>query len=327
MSDAINTVIRVHDTGGPGVLSVESQPVPKPGAGEILLRQEAIGVNFIDTYFRSGLYKFPSLPAIPGMEGAGVIEAVGPGVTELSAGMRVAYAGVPGAYATYRTIAAERVVVLPETVSCVTAASVLLRGLSAHMLLRQVYRVRKGETILVYAAAGGVGQLLCQWGRYLGARVIGVTSTPEKAELARACGASEVVIGTDNLVQSVRNLTNGAMLPVVYDSIGRDTFETSLSCLAPRGLMVSYGNASGPVTGLDVGTLGAHGSLYLTRPSLMTYIAEKSELQASAAELFSLLEQGVLRPSIGQRFALTEATQAHRALESRKTTGSTILLP
>lgn len=327
MSDTINTVIRVHDTGGPGVLSVESQPVPKPGAGEILLRQEAIGVNFIDTYFRSGLYKFPSLPAVPGMEGAGVIEAVGPGVTELSAGMRVAYAGVPGAYATYRTIAAERVVVLPETVSCVTAASVLLRGLSAHMLLRQVYRVRKGETILVYAAAGGVGQLLCQWGRYLGARVIGVTSTPEKAELARACGASEVVIGTDNLVQSVRNLTNGAMLPVVYDSIGRDTFETSLSCLAPRGLMVSYGNASGPVTGLDVGILGAHGSLYLTRPTLMTYIADKSELQASAAELFSLLEQGVLRPSIGQRFALTEATQAHRALESRKTTGSTILLP
>ncbi|GAN68576.1 quinone oxidoreductase family protein [Acetobacter orleanensis] len=327
MSDETNTVIRVHDTGGPGVLSVESQPVPKPGAGEILLRQEAIGVNFIDTYFRSGLYKFPSLPAIPGMEGAGVVVAVGPGVTDLSPGMRVAYAGVAGAYAQYRTIAAERVVVLPDSVSSQTAAAVMLRGLSAHMLLRQVYPVRQGETILVYAAAGGVGQLLCQWGRHLGARVIGVTSTKEKAELARACGASDVVIGTDNLVQSVRDLTGGAMLPVVYDSIGRDTFEISLSCLAPRGLMVSYGNASGPVTGLDVGTLGTHGSLYLTRPALTTYIAERSDLLASAAELFRLLEAGVLQPSIGQRFALTEATQAHRALESRKTTGSTILLP
>lgn len=327
MSDETNTVIRVHETGGPDVLKVENLPVPTPGAGEVLLRQEAIGVNFIDTYFRSGLYKFPSLPAIPGMEGAGVIEAVGPAVTDLKPGMRVAYAGVRGGYAQYRTIAADRLVVLPENVSCETAASVTLRGLSAHMLLRQVYPVRKGETILVYAAAGGVGQLLCQWGKHLGARVIGVTSTQEKADLARACGAAEVLIGTDNLPQRVRELTDGAMLPVVYDSIGRDTFEASLSCLAPRGLMVSYGNASGPVTGVDVGTLGAHGSLYLTRPSLMTYIADKSELQASAAALFSMLEQGVLRPSIGQRFALTEAAEAHRALESRKTAGSTILLP
>lgn len=261
------------------------------------------------------------------MEGAGVIEAVGTDVTDLSPGMRVAYAGVVGAYAQYRTIAADRVVVLPDSVSCQMAAAVMLRGLSAHMLLRQVYPVREGETILVYAAAGGVGQLLCQWGQHLGARVIGVTSTPEKAELARACGASEVIIGTETLVQSVRELTGGAMLPVVYDSIGRDTFEISLSCLAPRGLMVSYGNASGPVTGVDVGTLGAHGSLYLTRPALTTYIARTSDLRASAAELFSMLEQGVLRPSIGQHFALTEATQAHRALESRKTTGSTILLP
>ncbi|OAG78599.1 Quinone oxidoreductase [Acetobacter malorum] len=256
-----------------------------------------------------------------------MIEAVGPDVTDLKPGMRVAYAGVPGGYAQYRTIAADRLVVLPESVSFETAAAVTLRGLSAHMLLRQVYPVRKGETILVYAAAGGVGQLLCQWGKHLGARVIGVTSTQEKADLARACGAAEVLVGTDNLPERVRELTDGAMLPVVYDSIGRDTFEASLSCLAPRGLMVSYGNASGPVTGVNVGTLGAHGSLYLTRPSLMTYVADKSELQASAAALFSALEQGVLRPSIGQRFALIEAADAHRALESRKTTGSTILLP
>lgn len=327
MSDQTNTVIRVHEAGGPDVLKVETLPIPTPGAGEVLLRQKAIGVNFIDTYFRSGLYKFPSLPAIPGSEGAGVIEAVGPDVTDLKPGMRVAYAGVPGGYAQYRTIAADRLVVLPESVSFETAAAVTLRGLSAHMLLRQVYPVRKGETILVYAAAGGVGQLLCQWGKHLGARVIGVTSTQEKADLARACGAAEVLVGTDNLPERVRELTDGAMLPVVYDSIGRDTFEASLSCLAPRGLMVSYGNASGPVTDVNVGTLGAHGSLYLTRPSLMTYVADKSELQASAAALFSALEQGVLRPSIGQRFALTDAAEAHRALESRKTTGSTILLP
>ncbi|MFE8871681.1 quinone oxidoreductase [Acetobacter persici] len=327
MNDEANTVIRVHAPGGPGVLSVEHQPVPRPARGEILLRQEAIGVNFIDTYFRSGLYKFPSLPAVPGMEGAGVIEAVGPDVQDLTPGMRVAYAGVLGGYAHYRTIAADRVVVLPESVSCRTAASVMLRGLSAHMLLRQVYPVRKGESILVYAAAGGVGQLVCQWGRHLGARVIGVTSTQEKADVARACGAADVLIGTDNLPQRVQDLTNGAMVPVVYDSIGKDTFETSLDCLAPRGLMVSYGNASGPVTDVDVGTLGAHGSLYLTRPTLMTYIADKAELQASAAELFRMLEQGVLKPAIGQHYTLTDAAQAHRALESRKTTGSTILLP
>ncbi|MCX2561467.1 quinone oxidoreductase [Acetobacter farinalis] len=327
MDQEINTVIRVHAPGGPDVMQVETLPVPQPGPGEVLLRQEAIGVNFIDTYFRSGLYKFPALPGIPGMEGAGVIEAVGPGVTTLTPGMRVAYAGVLGGYARYRILAADKVVVLPEQISFETAAGVMLRGLSAHMLLRQVYPVRKGEIILVYAAAGGVGQLLCQWGRFLGARVIGVTSTPEKAALARACGAEEVLVGTENLPQRVRDLTEGAMVPVVYDSIGRDTFEVSLSCLAPRGLMVSYGNASGPVTGVDVGTLAAHGSLYLTRTSLITYIAKRPELEASAAEMFSLLGQGVLRPSIGQRFALKDAAQAHRALESRATTGSTILLP
>ncbi|MFT9025831.1 quinone oxidoreductase family protein [Acetobacter indonesiensis] len=326
MASEPNIAIQIQTTGGPDVLQPERLPIPTPAKGEVLLRQEAMGVNFIDTYFRSGLYKLPAFPATLGMEGAGVVEAVGEGVTSLLPGMRVAYAGVLGGYAHYRTIAADRLVVLPEGISFETAAGVMLRGLSVHMLLRQVYDVKKGDPILVYAAAGGVGQLMCQWGRHLGARVIGVTSTPEKAELAKSCGASDVLIGTDNLPDRVRDLTGGSMVPVVYDSIGRDTFEASLNCLAPRGLMVSYGNASGPVTGLDVGTLGAHGSLYLTRPSLMTYIANPAELQTSAKALFALLERGVLKPSIGQRFNLKEAAKAHEALESRQTTGSTILV-
>lgn len=326
MASEPNIAIQIQTTGGPDVLQPERLPIPTPAKGEVLLRQEAMGVNFIDTYFRSGLYKLPAFPATLGMEGAGVVEAVGEGVTSLSPGMRVAYAGVLGGYAHYRTIAADRLVILPEEISFETAAGVMLRGLSVHMLLRQVYDVKKGDPILVYAAAGGVGQLMCQWGRHLGARVIGVTSTPEKAELAKSCGASDVLIGTDNLPDRVRDLTGGSMVPVVYDSIGRDTFEASLNCLAPRGLMVSYGNASGPVTGLDVGTLGAHGSLYLTRPSLMTYIANPAELQTSAKALFALLERGVLKPSIGQRFNLKEAAKAHEALESRQTTGSTILV-
>ncbi|QHC35016.1 quinone oxidoreductase [Komagataeibacter xylinus] len=323
----MNTVIRVHDYGGPDVLRVETLPVPTPGPGEIVLRQEAIGVNFIDTYFRSGLYKFPALPAIPGMEGAGTITAVGEGVSNLQAGMRVAYPATPGGYATLRTIAADRVVVLPPDITAQTAAAMMLRGLSVHMLLREVYRVQPGDDILVYAAAGGVGLLMCQWARHLGARVIDVVSTPEKAALAKANGAADVIIGTENVTEQVRALTEGRMLPVVYDSIGKATFETSLSCLRPRGLMVSYGNASGAVTGVDVGTLASHGSLYLTRPLLMTYIAKRAALEHAARELFALVEKGVLTPRIGQSFALKDAAQAHIALESRKTTGSTILLP
>ncbi|MFS8367259.1 quinone oxidoreductase family protein [Acetobacter oryzifermentans] len=325
MASDLNTVVRVHHTGPPDVLRVETLPVPQPQKGEVLLRQEAIGVNFIDTYFRSGLYPFPTLPAIPGNEGAGVVEKVGEGVQHLRPGMRVAYAGALGAYARYRTIAADRLVVLPDAIPFEIAAAVTLRGLTAHMLLRQVYQVRTGQDILVYAPVGGVGQLVCQWARHLGVRVIGVTSTEEKAAIAKACGAADVVIGISDLPARIRELTDGKMVPVVYDSIGRDTFETSLNCLAPRGLMVSYGNASGPVTGVSVGTLSVHGSLYLTRPSLMTYIADRKELEAGAQELFAMVEQGVLKPAIGQRFLLAEAEQAHRALESRSTTGSTIL--
>ncbi|CEF53486.1 quinone oxidoreductase family protein [Acetobacter ghanensis] len=322
-----NQVVRVYQTGGPDVLVPEFVSVPLPHTGEVLVRQEAIGANFIDTYFRSGLYKFPTLPAIPGMEGAGVVEAVGKGVVGLSAGMRVAYTGVLGGYAQYRLVPADRLVVLPDGISTETAAAVMLRGLSAHMLLWQVHRVRQGETILVYAPAGGVGQLLCQWGSYLGARVIGVTSSEHKADIARACGAADVLVGMDNLPERVRELTNGAMVPVVYDSIGRATFEASLSCLAPRGLMVSYGNASGPVTGVNVGTLAAKGSLYLTRPTLSSYIGARPALEAATQELFAMLEQGALRPTIGQRFALAEAHRAHEVLEAGGTIGSTILLP
>ncbi|MBV1834853.1 quinone oxidoreductase family protein [Novacetimonas pomaceti] len=323
----MNTVIRIHEYGGPEVLTAEDMPVPTPAKGEVLIRQEAMGVNFIDTYYRSGLYKFPSLPAIPGMEGAGIVEAVGPDVTDLAVGARVAYPLALGGYAHYRVIAADRVVPLPDAIASRTAAAIMLRGLSVHMLLRQVHEVRKGEDILVYAAAGGVGLLMCQWARHLGARVIGVVSTEEKAELARANGAADVLVGTHDIPARVRALTNGAMVPVVYDSIGRATFEDSLNCLAPRGLMVSYGNASGAVTGVSVGTLASHGSLYLTRPSLGTYIAGRESLTAGAAELFSLLEKGVLVPRIGQEFALRDAAQAHIALELRATTGSTILLP
>ncbi|PYD73793.1 quinone oxidoreductase family protein [Novacetimonas hansenii] len=323
----MNTVIRVQEYGGPDVLRIEDLPIPVPGKGEVLIRQEAMGVNFIDTYYRSGLYKFPSLPATPGMEGAGVVTAVGPGVTDLAVGARVAYPIVLGGYAHHRVIAADRVVALPAAIPFETAAGIMLRGLSVHMLLRQVYKVRKGENILVYAAAGGVGLLMCQWARHLGARVIGIVSTEEKAELARANGAADVLVGTHDIPTRVRDLTDGAMVPVVYDSIGRVTFEDSLNCLAPRGLMVSYGNASGAVTDVAVGTLASHGSLYLTRPSLGTYIAQRDELVEGATELFGLVEQGILTPRIGQSFALKDAAQAHVALESRKTTGSTILLP
>jgi len=323
----MNTVIRIHEYGGPDVLRTETLPVPTPAAGEVVLRQEAIGVNFIDTYFRTGLYKFPALPAVPGMEGAGTVTAIGSGVEGIRPGMRVAYVTTPGGYATFRTIAADRLVVLPEDIPSQTAAAIMLRGLSAHMLLREVHRVQPGEDILVYAAAGGVGLLMCQWARHLGARAIGVVSTAEKAELARANGAADVIIGTDRIKEQVSDLTNGRMLPVVYDSIGRDTFETSLSCLMPRGLMVSYGNASGAVTGVNVGTLASHRSLYLTRPALTTYIAKRPALLHAASELFALVRQSIIKPCIGQSFPLTEAAQAHIALESRKTTGSTILLP
>lgn len=319
--------VRIHETGGPEVLRWEAVPLPEPGPGQVLLRQQAVGLNFIDVYYRTGLYKLPSLPAVIGQEGAGVVTAVGPDVSDLAPGDRVAYAGALGAYATDRVIAADRLVKLPEAVSARTAAAVMLRGLTAHYLLHRTHAVRAGETILVHAAAGGVGLLLCQWAAHKGAQVIGVVSSEAKAELARAHGATHVIVGTGHLAAEVKRITQGAMVPVVYDSIGRDTFTASLDCLAPLGLMVSYGNSSGPVAPFELSALSARGSLYVTRPTLATHTAKREELLRMAGELFDAVAQGILRPQINQDFPLAETEAAHRALEARQTTGSTVLVP
>ena len=320
--------IRIHTQGGPEVLQWENVPTPEPGPGEILLHHQAVGLNYIDVYFRTGLYKIPQLPATIGLEGAGVVRALGANVTDLAVGDRVAYAGGPlGAYATDRVIAADRVVKLPDAIDFQTGAAMMLQGMTAQYLLRRTYRVKSGETIVVHAAAGGVGLILCQWASHLGARVIGVVSTPEKAELALAHGAAHVIVGHDNLAAEIRRLTDGAMVPVIYDSVGRDTFTASLDSLAPLGLMVSYGNASGAVPPVDVGMLAAKGSLFLTRPTLATYTASRADLLAVAADLFDVVAKDAVKIRVNQTFPLRDAATAHRALEARQTTGSTVLLP
>ena len=319
--------IRIHAHGGPEVMRWEDVPTPEPGPGEVLVRHAAIGLNYIDVYFRTGLYK-SQLPATLGMEAAGTVAAVGEGVTSLAVGDRIAYATGPiGAYAVERVIAADRVVKLPDAIDFRTAAAMMLQGMTAQYLLRRTYRVQPGETILVHAAAGGVGLILCQWARHLGATVIGVVSTEQKAELARAHGATHVLVGHADLPAEVKRITGGAMVPVVYDSIGKDTFMASLDCLAPLGMMVSYGNASGPVGAIDVGLLGAKGSLFLTRPSLATYTARRHDLETAASELFAVVQSGAVKIRVNQTFPLSEAAEAHRALEARRTTGSTVLLP
>lgn len=319
--------IRMHAHGGPEVLTWEDVPTPEPGPGEALVHHQAIGLNFIDVYFRTGLYK-TALPAIPGMEAAGIVAAVGPDVTEFAVGDRVAYASAPiGAYATERVIAVDRLVRLPDKIDFKTAAAMMLQGMTAQYLLRRTYKVQPGDTLVVHAAAGGVGLILCQWAKHLGATVIGVTSTPEKAELARAHGAKHVVVGTAHLAEEVRRITGGAGVSVVYDSIGRETFAASLDCLAPLGMMVSYGNASGPVGAIDVGLLAAKGSLFLTRPNLATYTAKRADLERAAHDLFAVVSQGAVRINVNQTFPLKDAALAHEALEARRTTGSTILLP
>ncbi len=323
----MSKAIRINGYGGPEVLSWEDVPLPEPAGNEVLIRQEAIGVNFIDIYYRTGLYKLPGFPTVPGMEGAGVVETVGAQVEGLSPGDRVAYSSSMGAYAGRRVVAADRLIKLPDSIDSVTAAGMMLRGLTVQALLRQVRRLQAGETILVHAAAGGVGLLLCQWASHLGATVIGVVSTAAKAELARAHGATHTIIGLSDLPAQVKRLTDGAMVPVVYDSVGKDSFMASLDSLAPRGLMVSYGNASGEVTGVNLSLLSARGSLYLTRPTLMTFIARREALEAAAAELFEVVAAGAVTIQVGQRFALSRAADAHRALESRATTGSTVLIP
>ena len=319
--------IRIHAHGGPEMLRWEDVPAPEPGPGEALVRHAAIGLNYIDVYFRTGLYKSP-LPAILGQEAAGMVAAVGEGVSSVAVGDRVAYAGGPiGAYSVARVIAADRLVRLPDDIDFPTAAAMMLQGMTAQYLLRRTHRVQPGETVLVHAAAGGVGLILCQWAKHLGATVIGVVSTAAKAELARIHGAAHVLIGNADIPAEVKRITGGAMVPVVYDSVGKDTFMASLDSLAPLGLMVSYGNASGPVGAVDIGLLGAKGSLFLTRPSLATYTAKRHDLEATAAELFDVVRSGAVRIRVNQTFPLNDAAAAHRALEARQTTGSTVLLP
>jgi NADPH2:quinone reductase len=323
----MSKAIRIHSNGGPEVMKWESVPMPQPGPGEVLLHHEAVGLNFIDVYFRNGMYK-TSLPATLGMEGAGIVLAVGSEVVDLAAGDRVAYAGGPiGAYATERTIAAERVVKLPDAIDFKTGAAMMLQGMTAQYLLRRTFNVKKDQNILVHAAAGGVGLIICQWAKFLGANVIGVVSTPEKARLAEANGAAHTIVGHANLAAEVKKITGGAMVPVVYDSVGKDTFYASLDCLAPRGLMVSYGNASGPVPPVDISVLNAKGSLFLTRPGLASYTASHGDLLAAAGDLFDVVMSGAVKIQVNQTYPLAEAATAHIALEARQTTGSTVLIP
>jgi len=317
--------IRIHEAGGPEVLKWEEVDVGDPGPGQVKIRQEAAGLNFIDVYHRTGLYP-QELPFTPGVEGAGVVEAVGANVTNVKQGDRVTYAGPIGGYAEERLIDAERLVKLPDNISCEQAAGMMLQGMTAQMLLRSIYRVNDGDTILVHAAAGGVGLIMCQWAAALGATVIGTVSTEEKAELARANGCAHPILYTSqDFVAEVNRIMNGGKLPVVYDSVGRDTFMKSLDCLRPRGLMVSFGNASGPPDPMPPNVLAQKGSLYLTRPTLYNYIATRAELEQSAAELFDVVSSGKVKIEIKQRFPLKDAAEAHRQLEARKTTGSTIL--
>lgn len=321
--------IRIHQTGGPDAMQWEDVEVGAPGPGEVRIRHEAVGLNFIDVYFRSGLYPAPALPFSPGMEGAGIVEAVGDGVDSVAAGDRVAYAGGPlGSYAEERLMPAGKVVKTPPGIDSRQAAAMMLQGMTVEYLLRRAYPVRSGETVLFHAAAGGVGLIACQWAKHLGATVIGTVSSEEKSELARAHGCDHPIVYTrENFVERVRELTDGAGVPVVYDSVGRDTFEGSLDCLRARGMLVSFGQSSGKIPPVDLGILSTKGSLYVTRPTLMTYTASRADLEASSEALFDVVDGGTVRVTVNQTFPIAEAAAAHRALESRQTTGSTILLP
>ena len=317
--------IRIHETGGPEVLKWEEVEVGEPGPGQVKLRQEAAGLNFIDVYHRTGLYP-QALPFIPGVEGAGVVESVGPGVSDFGRGDRVAYAGAIGGYAEERLIDADRLVKLPDGLSTEQAGAMMLQGLTAHMLLRGVYSVVPGDTILIHAAAGGVGLIVCQWAKALGATVIGTVGSDEKAELARAHGCDHPIVYTrEDFVAEVERITSGAKLPVVYDSIGKDTFLRSLDCLRRRGLMVSFGNASGPPDPIAPGVLQQKGSLFLTRPTVNDYTSTRAELETAARELFAVVASGKVKVEINQRFPLKDAAEAQRALEARETSGSTVL--
>lgn len=320
--------IRLYETGGPEVLALSDIEVGRPGPGEVRIRHTAIGLNMVDTYQRSGLYQVP-LPTVLGNEAAGIVEELGPDVNELAVGDRVAYALPPiGAYSTARIYPADKLVKIPDGVSDEDAAAVTLKGLTAWYLLRRIHRASAGETILLHAAAGGLGLIATQWAAHLGVRVIGTVGSPEKAQAALDAGAVEVIqYRTEDIAARVRDLTDGVGVPVAYDSVGAATYLASLDSLQRRGLLVLFGNASGPVSALDTALLAAKGSLFVTRPTLAHYVAERSELEEGAAELFDLVARGVIKANVGQRFELSETAAAHAALQARATTGSTVLLP
>lgn len=321
--------IRMYETGGPEVLRWEDFDPGQPETGEVLLRHEAIGINFIDVYHRTGLYPLPALPATPGMEGAGIVEAVGKEVTEVAVGDRVAYAGLPpGAYGEVRRIPAHRLVKLPEGISIRQGASMMLQGMTARYLLHGCYAVKAGDIILLHAAAGGVGSIVCQWAKHLGAMVIGTVGSPEKAELAVANGCDHPILyDKEDFVAKVMEITNGKGVDVVYDSVGQYTFMKSLDCLRPLGIMVSFGQSSGPVPPFDPSVLSVKGSLFLTRPTLMTYTAKREDLLLHAQDLFEVVEKGAVKIEVRQTYPLAQVAQAHRDLEDRRTTGSSILIP
>ncbi|MEB0141095.1 MULTISPECIES: quinone oxidoreductase [unclassified Undibacterium] len=320
--------VRMECVGGPEVMQYLDVELAAPGPGEILVRHHAVGLNYIDVYFRTGLYPQP-LPAGLGMEAAGVVEAVGAGVTVLAVGDRVAYAGRPvGAYAEARVMPADQVVRLPAAISFETGAAMMLQGLTVEYLFHRTFPLQGGVTILFHAAAGGVGLIACQWARALGVTMIGTVGSEEKAKLAKENGCAHVInYNTENFVQRVAEITEGKGVAVVYDSIGKDTFIGSLDCLAPRGMMVSFGNASGPVPPFSLNELGSRGSLFITRPSLMSYTAKRADLEQMAARLFAMVESGKIKIAVNQRYALRDVAQAHVDLEARKTTGSTVLIP
>jgi NADPH2:quinone reductase len=321
--------IRIHETGGHEQLRWEEVEVGAPGEGEVRLRHTAVGLNFIDVYHRTGLYPLPGLPHVLGMEGCGIVEAVGDGVTEIAVGDRVAYAGVPpGAYAEERLIPWHRLVKVPEGIDDRTAAAMMLQGMTACYLLRRCYRVEPGDTILVHAAAGGVGLIASQWAKALGATVIGTVGSPEKAELARAHGCDHPILyREEDFVERVRELTDGQGVAAVYDSVGKDTFLKSLDCIRRHGIMVLFGQASGNVEPFNLGLLAQKGSLFITRPTLMTYTADREDLVAIAGELFDVVGSGKVKIEVNQTYPLSETARAHADLEARKTTGSTVLLP
>ncbi len=319
--------VRYHKQGGPEVLQVDDIQVGDPGQGQVRIRHTAIGVNFVDTYQRSGLYPM-QLPQVAGNEGAGVVEAVGAGVTDLKTGDRVAYTGLPGSYCDQRLVPADRMVKLPQGISDEQAASMMLKGLTVHYLIHTTYPVKKGETVLWHAAAGGVGLIACQWLKALGVVTIGTAGSEEKTALAKAHGAEHVInYSTEKFVDRVKAITGGKGVPVVYDGVGKATWEGTLDCLSPRGLIVSFGNASGPVVPVNLGILSTKGSLYVTRPTLATHIASRADLVERSNSLFEIVKSGKVKIETTKKYKLADAQQAHRDLEGRKTTGSVVLIP